>query len=99
MKYGFVMAALLAAPAMHVLAADVAAGEKKAAVCFACHGKDGHAAMKNYPNLAGQNREYLVLALRGYRDGTRLDPIMAPMAKPLSDGDMENIAAYFAQFK
>ncbi|MEF3192699.1 MAG: cytochrome c [Halothiobacillaceae bacterium] len=99
MKHWLVMATLLAAPTVHALAADVAAGEKKAAVCFACHGKDGHPAMKNYPTLAGQSREYLVVALKGYRDGTRLDPIMAPMAKPLKDEDMENIAAYFAQFK
>ncbi|MEW5824802.1 MAG: cytochrome c [Pseudomonadota bacterium] len=79
-------------------AADAAAGEKKAAVCFACHGKDGKAAMKTYPNLAGQNREYLVLALKAYRDGGRNDPVMVPMAKALTDTDIENIAAYFDRF-
>ncbi len=99
MKPWIALAALLAAPAVNTLAADVAAGEKKAAVCFACHGKDGHALMKNYPNLAGQSPEYLVIALKGYRDGTRLDPVMVPMAKALSDADMENIAAYFARFE
>ncbi|MEO1751212.1 MAG: cytochrome c [Halothiobacillaceae bacterium] len=99
MKRWIIISTMLMVPAMHTLAADVAAGEKKAAVCFACHGKDGHASMKNYPNLAGQNREYLVIALRGYRDGTRTDPVMVPMAKALTDTDMENIAAYFARFK
>lgn len=99
MKQWIAIAALLAVPAVNALAADVAAGEKKAAVCFACHGKDGHAPMKNYPNLAGQNPEYLVAAMKGYREGTRADPVMAPMAKALTDADMENIAAYFARFE
>lgn len=99
MKTLLLLGVLCALPMVQVMAADIAAGEKKAAVCLACHGKDGHAAIKTYPNLAGQNPEYLVVALKGYRDGSRLDPIMVPMAKALSDTDMENIAAYFAQFK
>ena len=76
--------------------ADVAAGEKRAAVCFACHGKSGRAILPEYPNLAGQNRAYLEKALRGYQTGTRTDPVMGPMAKPLSEADIRNIAAYFA---
>lgn len=99
MKTLLLLGALCALPMVQVMAADLVAGEKKAAVCLACHGKDGHAAIKTYPNLAGQNKEYLVVALKGYRDGSRLDPIMVPMAKALNDTDMENVAAYFAQFK
>ena len=99
MKKLLMLAAFAVIPSAQVLAADIAAGEKKAAVCFACHGKEGHPAIKTYPTLAGDNAEYLVAALKGYRDGSRLDPIMVPMAKALSDTDMQNIAAYFAQFK
>ncbi|OYY73552.1 MAG: hypothetical protein B7Y40_08885 [Gammaproteobacteria bacterium 28-57-27] len=99
MKTLFLLGALCALPMVQVMAADMAAGEKKAAVCLACHGKDGHAAIKTYPTLAGQNAEYLVEALKGYRDGSRTNPIMVPMAKVLNDADMENVAAYFAQFK
>ena len=99
MKKVVLLLALGAIPFAQSMAADIAAGEKKAAVCFACHGKDGHPAIKTYPTLAGNHAEYLVAALKGYRDGTRLDPIMVPMAKALNDDDMANIAAYFAQFK
>ncbi|MGC8697156.1 MAG: c-type cytochrome [Halothiobacillus sp.] len=86
-------------PLINAAAADLAAGEKKAAVCLACHGKEGHSVIKTYPNLAGQHAEYLIDALKGYRDGARTNPIMVPMAKALSDEDMQNVAAYFAQFK
>lgn len=91
--------ALSIIPTLNTWAADIAAGEKKAAVCLACHGKDGHSVIKTYPNLAGQHAEYLVDALKGYRDGARTNPIMVPMAKALSDEDMQNIAAYFAEMK
>lgn len=94
-----IAAALLTVFALNAQAADVVAGEKKAAVCFGCHGKEGRASMKTYPNLAGQTAEYLEIALKGYRDGTRTDPIMMPMAKILSDADIINIAAYFARLE
>ncbi len=28
--------------------------------CIACHGKDGKRAIQDYPNLAGQNKKYLI---------------------------------------
>jgi cytochrome c553 len=99
MKRLVLVTALSLIPTINSLAADIAAGEKKAAVCIACHGKDGHSSIKTYPNLAGQHADYLVDALKGYRDGARNNPIMVPMAKALSDEDMQNIAAYFAQMK
>ncbi len=89
--------AALSITAVH--AADSTAGKQKAAVCFACHGEQGKAIMPTYPNLAGQHEAYLVDALKEYRDGGRNNPIMVPMAKALTDTDMQNIAAYFAQFK
>ncbi|MDG4596381.1 MAG: hypothetical protein P9F75_11950 [Candidatus Contendobacter sp.] len=35
-------------------------------------------------------------ALRAYREGTRQDPTMTAMAKPLSDADIANLAAFFS---
>ncbi len=75
---------------------DVAAGKAKSATCAACHGKDGMATMPEYPNLAGQNAAYLEKSLEAYRDGSRGDPVMGPMARPLSDADIANLAAYYA---
>lgn len=78
------------------VAPDVGAGQKRAAVCFACHGADGISRIPGTPHLAGQDRIYLENALRAYRDGqTRQKPTMNAMARPLSDRDITNIAAYF----
>lgn len=77
--------------------ADIGAGKKRAAVCFACHGEDGLSKIPGTPHLAGQERSYLDSALRAYRDGqTRKNPTMNAMAQPLSDRDIADIAAYFS---
>ena len=89
--------ALVAAPA---LAGDPQAGEKLASqTCAACHGKDGVSIAVLYPNLCGQKTEYLVAQLKALRDGTRPSPIMGPMAKNLSDADIEDAAAYFSALR
>lgn len=93
--------ALIAASAMAVsanamAAGDAAAGKAKAATCAACHGMDGMSKVPTYPNLKGQKEAYLVKQLHAFKDGTRKDPTMNAMAKPLSDADMANLAAYFS---
>ncbi|MCC7411842.1 MAG: cytochrome c [Gammaproteobacteria bacterium] len=80
-------------------AGDAAAGKAKAAVCAACHGADGHSSNDLWPSLAGQKEGYLKKQVKAFRDGSRTDPMMSPMAKPLSDADIDNLAAYFASLK
>ncbi len=80
-------------------AADVAAGKAKAATCAGCHGATGISAAPMYPNLAGQKAQYIVKQLKDFKSGTRKDPIMSGMAAPLSDADMENLAAYYESLK
>lgn len=80
-------------------AGDAAAGKAKSAVCGACHGPDGNSSNPLWPNLAGQHAAYLVKQLKDFKSGARKDPVMAPMAAPLSDQDMENLAAYFTSQK
>lgn len=77
-------------------AGDAEAGKVKAASCAGCHGPDGKSSNPMWPNLAGQKEGYLVKQLKAFRDGTRTDPMMSPMAKPLTDADIENLAAYFS---
>ena len=78
-------------------AADAAAGEKIAlGTCQACHGANGIGITDQYPNLAGQKAAYLEAQLKSFRDGDRTNPIMSPMAKPLSDTDIVNVSAYYA---
>lgn len=81
------------------LAGDAAAGKAKAASCAGCHGAAGISAVPMYPNLAGQKEAYLVKQIKAFKDGTRVDPVMSAMAKPLSDDDIGNIAAYFSGLK
>ncbi len=80
-------------------AGDAAAGKAKSSSCAACHGVAGISAMDIWPNLAGQKEGYLAKQLKDFRDGNRTDPVMGSMAKPLSDGDIANLAAYFSSLK
>ncbi len=90
--------AILCCSAVHA-AGDAVAGKGKAATCIACHGANGVAITASYPNLAGQNAEYMVNQLKAFKSGARKgaqSAIMAPMAAGLSEQDMMDVAAYFA---
>ena len=91
--------AMLISANISMAAGDAAAGKVKAAACASCHGANGISANPLWPNLAGQKDAYMVKQLKAFRDGTRSDPMMTPMAKPLSDADIDNLAAYFAGLK
>ncbi len=78
------------------MAGDAAAGKAKAATCAGCHGANGVSANPLWPNLAGQKEAYLAKQMKDFRDGARNDPMMAGMAKPLSDADIDNLAAYYS---
>jgi len=89
------LSALLAV-STSALAGDVAAGKVKSAMCASCHGVNGISMSPLWPNLAGQKEQYLIKQIKAFRDGTRKDPMMAPMVAALSDTDIENLAAYYA---
>ncbi|AXE98656.1 cytochrome C554 [Paraburkholderia hospita] len=76
-------------------AADVAKGRAKAVQCQACHGMDGIAKIPEAPNLAGQNEDYLIKALKDFKSGARQNDMMSLVAKPLSDGDIADLAAFY----
>jgi cytochrome c553 len=78
------------------LAGDVEAGKAKSAMCASCHGANGISMSPLWPNLAGQKEQYLIKQIKAFRDGTRQDPMMAPMVAALSDADIENLAAYYS---
>lgn len=89
--------ALVSASAAHAAKPDIEAGKQKSAPCQACHSADGNADIDpQYPRLAGQYRDYLAQALREYKKGNRSNLIMAGFVAPLSDQDIEDLAAYFA---
>jgi cytochrome c553 len=78
---------------------DAKAGQTKAGACAACHGLDGNSADPQYPKLAGQHELYIARQLTLFKAGERVNPIMQPMAAPLSAQDMRDIGAYFATQK
>ncbi len=78
-------------------AGNAAAGQAKAAVCAGCHGPDGNSLADMWPKLAGQLPEYIDKQLHDFKAGRRANEQMSPMAKPLSDQDIQDVAAYFAK--
>lgn len=84
---------------------DMAKGEQVAKqVCAACHAGDGNSAVAANPKLAGQIPEYLHKQLvnfkpQGGKKAERDNAVMAGMVASLSDGDMRDVAAYYAAQK
>ncbi len=71
-------------------------GQARAAVCTACHGARGDSAGPAWPNLAGQQADYLEHALADYKAKERQDPVMQGQAARLTEQDIRDIAAFFA---
>ena len=92
------LASLCLAPAVFA-EGDAERGKETAYTCLGCHGIEGYRnAYPSYrvPKLGGQKAGYLVIALKGYRDGSRPHPTMHAHATSLSDQEIEDVAAYLA---
>lgn len=82
-------------PAITFAAGNAEEGQRKSAVCQACHGPTGVSVQPIYPILAGQYEDYLVISLKGFRDGSRKNAVMNGFAAALSDQDIEDLAAWY----
>ena len=80
-----------------VYAGDPVIGKQKIVACVPCHGTNGISAHPTWPNLVGQDAQYLTAQLKAFRDGARKSAMMYPMAFDLTDKDIDNIAAYYNQ--
>ncbi len=89
-------AAVLSSLLPQAQAADAKAGQVKAGMCATCHGALGLSSIPNAPHLAGQPAIYIEEQLKQYRSGKRANEVMAVMAKPLTDKEIENLAAWYA---
>jgi len=101
-KKSVLLAIMLTMPMLANAAGDIAAGKAKTAMCSACHGANGIAVASMYPNLRGQNEQYIIASLKSFKAKTRTggqSALMYPMAGMLSDADIENIAAYYSSLK
>ena len=68
--------------------------------CNFCHQSD-YAGRENVPRLAGQREDYLLKALRGYKDNSRYayDAQMSDVVYPLKDADFADLAYFLARLK
>jgi cytochrome c553 len=98
-KFVLVLSITLAISACGAPAAsgDPQQGQDKSTMCAQCHGKNGISIVPIYPNLAGQKEQYLVLSLKAYRSGERINMAMTPHARNLSDEDIADLAAFYAR--
>ena len=106
MKKLFALLAL-AGVANLAAAADIVgnakAADNKVAMCIGCHGIPGYKAtfpeVYQVPMIGGQSAKYIEAALRAYQKGERKNPSMRGIALGLSDQDIADVAAYYAQQK
>jgi len=75
---------------------SAAAGQQKSVTCAACHGADGNSVTPDWPSLAGQHSSYIERQLQAYKNAERADAGMQGFAATLSEQDMADVAAYFA---
>lgn len=65
--------------------------------CVDCHGKDGNTPNgEDRPFIGGQYGDYLEQSLLGYRDGQRQHALMSIEAKELTDQQIADLSADFA---
>ena len=95
----FLFGLLVATLTTAATAGEIDNGKTKAQSCAMCHGPNGISQMPGAPNLAGQSAMYVVQQLKNFRNGKRSSEIMNVIAKPLSDADISDLAAWFESIK
>jgi cytochrome c553 len=64
--------------------------------CNRCHGAGVRSSDIAIPRLNGQDMDYLVMALRAYRDNRRQTSVMHNMVLPYGEAVIETLASYYA---
>ena len=82
------------------ISADDGAALYTAKGCMACHGPDAKTSiMPAYPNLAGQNAEYLLAQMIDIKSGARNNgqtAVMKGIVAAMSDDELGALAKYIA---
>ncbi|WP_406624435.1 c-type cytochrome [Acidovorax sp. SDU_ACID1] len=80
---------------------DAKAGAQKIAMCIGCHGIPGYQAsfpeVHKVPMISGQGAKYIAVALDAYKKGDRKHPTMRGVADSLTEQDVADVAAYYAE--
>lgn len=85
--------------AAHAQTGDAAAGAQKAWLCAGCHGVPGWRnayPVYHVPKLGGQHAQYLMAALKAYKEKQRAHSTMQAIAAGLSEQDIADLAAFFS---
>jgi len=94
----FLLGVSLVLGANTVSAGDPERGENKAGTCAGCHGSGGHSNNPSmFPSIAGMEEDKMIELLTAYREGELQDSMMNGQAANLSDQDIRDLAAYYAQ--
>ncbi len=64
--------------------------------CNRCHGSATPGAAVAFPRIYAQDKDYLIMALRAYRDGRRHSSVMHNMSVPYGDAVIESLASSYA---
>ncbi len=70
-------------------------GKTLSDTCAECHGSDALMGQPDVPFIAGQQRDYLISALRAYKEGARDHDVMTSVVTTLGDSDLVDLAAYY----
>ena len=71
-----------------------------AAMCANCHGTDGRTTEGSaIPSLVGMPKNYMVLQLKAFKDGSRPATVMHQISKGLTDAQVDTISSYYATTK
>jgi cytochrome c553 len=95
--FGFGLGMLLSVGCRADGAAIATTGTGAAPACQTCHGPAGEGiAQAGFPRLAGLGAAYMQRQLAAFADGTRVNAVMMPIARALSDTDRAEVSAYYA---
>ena len=101
LKTAVASATFAAVGAQAQLVGDINAGLARAAMCIGCHGipdyRNSFPQIHRVPMISGQSEQYILAALQAYQKGERRHPTMRGIAGGLSEQDMANLAAFYAQ--
>ena len=86
-----------AATAHAQLTAETLHTRATAAMCANCHGTEGRTVEgSSIPALAGMPKDYMVLQMKAFKEGTRPATVMHQLSKGLTDAQIQTIASYYA---
>lgn len=94
---------LVFSPFTQSAAGDPKKGATAAATCIGCHQADGGGKHieggESWPRLAGLDAGYIAKQIHDFKNGTRKNASMMAFANMLTDQQVLDVAAYYAELK